>query len=73
MWFVPRWVSATNDGPRYPLDLVIYSRRADNPLLLDPHLFLRRVGGDPGCGLAGTRLRPRFRVASGVRYYRRFP
>lgn len=48
MWFVPRWVPAIDGGPSYPLDLVIYSRRADNPLLRDPHLFLRRVGGDPG-------------------------
>ena len=48
MWFVPRWVPATDGGPEYPLDLVIYNRRPDNPLLLDPHVFLRRVGGDPG-------------------------
>ena len=48
MWFVPRWVRASNDGPHYPLDLVIYNRRPDNPLLRDPHLFLRRIGGDPG-------------------------
>ena len=48
MWFVPRWVQAVDGGPHYPLDLVIYNRRADNPLLQDPHLFLRRIGGDPG-------------------------
>jgi dimethylaniline monooxygenase (N-oxide forming) len=48
MWFVPRWVAATDGGPNYPLDLVIYNRRRDNPLLHDPHVFLRRVGGDPG-------------------------
>jgi dimethylaniline monooxygenase (N-oxide forming) len=48
MWFVPRWVTSTDGGPHYPLDLVIYNRRADNPLLHDPHLFLRRIGGDPG-------------------------
>nr|WP_294516239.1 DUF6314 family protein [uncultured Rhodopila sp.] len=48
MWFVPRLVSAMDGGPKYPLDLVIYNRRADNPLLHDPHVFLRRVGGDPG-------------------------
>nr|WP_294553030.1 DUF6314 family protein [uncultured Rhodopila sp.] len=48
MWFVPRWVSAMDGGPKYPLDLVIYNRRSDNPLLLDPHVFLRRAGGDPG-------------------------
>lgn len=48
MWFVPRWVPATDGGPKYPLDLVIYNRRPDNPLLRDPHVFLRRVGGDPG-------------------------
>jgi dimethylaniline monooxygenase (N-oxide forming) len=48
MWFVPRWVKATDDGPHYPLDLVIYNRRADNPLVRDPYLFLRRIGGDPG-------------------------
>ena len=48
MWFVPRWVQATDSGPYYPLDLVIYNRRDDNPLVRDPHLFLRRVGGDPG-------------------------
>jgi dimethylaniline monooxygenase (N-oxide forming) len=48
MWYVPRWVQATDGGPHYPLDLVIYNRCEDNPLLRDPHLFLRRVGGDPG-------------------------
>jgi dimethylaniline monooxygenase (N-oxide forming) len=48
MWFLPRWVRATNGGPYYPLDLVIYNRRADNPLVRDPHVFLRRAGGDPG-------------------------
>jgi dimethylaniline monooxygenase (N-oxide forming) len=48
MWFIPRWVRATDDGPHYPLDLVIYNRRADNLLAHDPHLFLRRIGGDPG-------------------------
>jgi hypothetical protein len=48
MWFVPRWVRATDGGPHYPLDLVIYNRRDDNPMLRDRNLFLRRVGGDPG-------------------------
>ncbi|MEA2738056.1 MAG: hypothetical protein QOH05_1363 [Acetobacteraceae bacterium] len=48
MWFVPRWVQAAEGGMHYPLDLVIYNRRTDNPLVRDPHLFLRRVGGDPG-------------------------
>ena len=48
MWFVPRWVQAAIGEPRYPIDLVIYNRRADNPLLREPHEFLRRVGGDPG-------------------------
>jgi dimethylaniline monooxygenase (N-oxide forming) len=48
MWFLPRWVPATEGGPHYPLDLVIYNRRDDNPMLGDRNLFLRRVGGDPG-------------------------
>jgi dimethylaniline monooxygenase (N-oxide forming) len=48
MWFLPRWVRATDGGSLYPLDLVINSRRANNPMRHDPHLFLRRVGGDPG-------------------------
>ena len=48
MWFVPRWVQATNGGPHYPFDLVIYNRRDDNPMARDRNLFLRRVGGDPG-------------------------
>ncbi len=48
MWFLPRWVQATEGGPHYPLDLVLYNRRDDNPMLRDRNLFLRRVGGDPG-------------------------
>jgi dimethylaniline monooxygenase (N-oxide forming) len=52
MWFVPRWVAATDGGAKYPLDLVIYNRRPDNPLVLDPHVFLRRAGGDPGAASA---------------------
>ncbi len=47
-WFLPRWVRAVEGGPLYPLDLVLYNRRADNPMLVDRNLFLRRVGGDPG-------------------------
>lgn len=52
MWFLPRWVSATDGGPRYPLDLVLHNRRDDNPMLRDRELFLRRVGGDPGTASA---------------------
>jgi hypothetical protein len=52
MWFLPRWVPATIGGPSYPLDLVLYNRRDDNPMLRDRNLFLRRVGGDPGAASA---------------------
>jgi dimethylaniline monooxygenase (N-oxide forming) len=46
-WFVPRWVQAVDGGPHYPLDLVIYNRRDDNPWQRDLFAFLGRVGGDP--------------------------
>jgi dimethylaniline monooxygenase (N-oxide forming) len=48
MWFVPRWIPAEPGGSRYPLDLVVYSRRGDNPMIRTPRQFLREIGGDPG-------------------------
>ena len=48
MWFVPRWVPASDGGAKYPLDLVIYNRRTDNPLLLDPLCSFAALAATPG-------------------------
>jgi len=48
MWFVPRWISPWEGAPRYPADLVFYTRRPDNPLQTQPREYLRQMGGDPG-------------------------
>jgi dimethylaniline monooxygenase (N-oxide forming) len=48
MWFMPRWISPAVGEPRYPLDLVFYNRRNDNPLMRDPRNFLKHIAGDPG-------------------------
>ncbi len=48
MWFVPRWVQPWEGGPKYPSDLVFYSRSPDNPLIKGARNCLRHLGGDPG-------------------------
>lgn len=48
MWFVPRWIEPWPGAPRYPSDLVFYTREKDNPLITRPRDYLLQVGGDPG-------------------------
>lgn len=48
MWFVPRWVKPWRDAPLFPTDLVLYTRRPDNPMNLRPRAYLKEMGGDPG-------------------------
>ena len=48
MWFIPRFVAARPGGPRNPRDLVFFNRSPENRLLRKPHLFLAKIGGDPG-------------------------
>ena len=45
MWFLPRWVEPWAGAPRYPADLVFYTRSRDNPLLTHPRDYLRQLGG----------------------------
>ena len=48
MWFIPRWVEPWSGAPRYPGDLVFYSRSPENPMVNNTRAYLRQIGGDPG-------------------------